>query len=128
MRRARGAWLAWAACGLAALAAVFVLRAWTPSDDPALTMCWLRRVTHHDCPTCGMTRAASHLARGEWAAAAAKHPLALPLAVEAALLWLAAPLAIARRWRPSDRTFWRWVLVHLAAFVLVWLARLAVRR
>ncbi|MFN8589649.1 MAG: DUF2752 domain-containing protein [Candidatus Eisenbacteria bacterium] len=107
---------------------MFVLRAWTPPDDPALTVCWLRRVTHHECPTCGMTRAASHLVRGEWAAATARHPLALPLAVEAALLWLAAPLAIVRRRYPSDRTLWRWTLTHFAAFVFVWLARLAVGR
>lgn len=95
-----------------------------PPDDPALTVCWLRRVTHHDCPTCGMTRAAAHLVRGEWGAAVASHPLAAPLAIELALLWLAAPVVIARRRWPAGRTARAWLYAHVAAFLLVWLVRL----
>lgn len=106
---------------------MLVLRAWMPPDDPSLTVCWLRRVTGHDCPTCGMTRAAAHLVRGQWLAAGARHPLALPLAAECVLLWLAAPVAIARRWRPSGRATRAWLYAHVAAFLLLWAARLAVR-
>lgn len=113
----------WALVGVAALAAAIVLRRWMPSDDPALTVCWLRRVTHHDCPTCGMTRAAAHLVRGEWAAAIARHPLALPLVAEAAALWLAAPIAIARRWRPSGRVARVWLFAHVALLLAVWIVR-----
>ncbi len=98
-----------------------------PPDDPALTVCWIRRVTHHDCPTCGMTRAAAHLARGEWAAAFARHPLAIPLAAEAALLWAAAPVALARGWRPSGRAVRAWLVVHAVALLVLWLARLFTR-
>lgn len=114
----------WALTGATALAVVIVLRRWMPPDDSALTVCWLRRVTHHDCPTCGMTRAAAHLVRGEWAAAAARHPLALPLAAEAAALWLAAPIAIVRGWRPSGRAARAWLYAHVALVLAVWVVRL----
>jgi len=107
------------------LAAMLVLRAWTPSDDPNATICLFRRLTHHDCATCGMTRALSRLARGDLAGAFARHPLAPPLALEALLLWLAAPFAFTRGRRLPDRVRDRWLLAHAAAFLLVWIVRLA---
>lgn len=113
--------------GVAGVAAVLLLQRWMPPDDPRLTVCWLRRVTHHECATCGMTRAMAHLVRGEFAAAAARHPLALPLAAEGALLWLAAPFAMARRWWPSGRQGLVWVYAHVALLLMVWLARLFTR-
>ncbi len=88
-------------------------------------MCVFRRLTHHDCATCGLTRALAHLARGDWHGAAARHPLALPLAGEIVLAWLAAPIAFARGWRWRDAWTMRVMWAHVAAFVGVWLVRLA---
>ncbi len=87
-------------------------------------MCFFRRVTHHDCATCGMTRAFARLARGDLAGAAQRHPLAVPLAAELAVLWLLAPIAIARRWRVPPAWRDRWLLAHAGAFLTVWVARL----
>lgn len=71
-----------------------------------------------------MTRALSLLAHGDVRGSLARHPLALPLAIEAALLWLAAPLAIVRRAWPAERTVLAWVLAHVGVLLLVWAARL----
>jgi hypothetical protein len=122
--RERAPWLAWALAGAAALAGALVLRAWMPSDDPDATLCLFRRVTHHECATCGMTRAFALLARGDLRGAFARHPLAPPLALELALLWLVAPLAWARGWRAPAVWRERWLLAHAGAFLGLWLARL----
>lgn len=106
------------------VAALFVLRAWTPSNDPNATLCIFRRLTHHDCATCGMTRAFAHLAHGDWRGAFALHPLAPPLALELVLLWLAAPFAIRRGLEVPPRVRDRWLLGHAAAFLLLWAVRL----
>lgn len=71
-----------------------------------------------------MTRAFARLARGDVAGAAARHPLAVPLAFELGLLWLAAPLAIARRWRVPPAWRVRWLVAHAAAFLALWAVRL----
>ena len=107
------------------LAATAVLAAWSPPDDPAWTICLFKRLTHHDCATCGMTRALSRLAHGDLRGAFARHPLAPPLAAEAAALWLLAPVAIARRWRPRAGLVAAWGWGHLALVYGVWIARLA---
>lgn len=111
--------------GAAGLFAWLVLAAWTPPADPAYTLCLFRRVTHHDCATCGMTRAFAHLAKGDVRGAAAAHPLAPPLAAEALGVWLATPWAIARAWRPSARLARGVLIANLAVVFAVWLARLA---
>jgi hypothetical protein len=120
----RSPWAAWAMAGGALIALALALRAWAPGDDPGQTLCLFRQLTHHDCATCGMTRALAHLARGDVRGAMARHPLALPLAAEALALWLAAPLAIARGWRPSGAWRDRALLAHASAFLGVWLVRL----
>jgi hypothetical protein len=107
------------------LAAVLVLRAWTPSDDPHATLCLFRRLTRHECATCGMTRAAALLARGDVPGAIARHPFVPPLALELVLLWLAAPFALARGLRVPDRWRDRWLLAHAGAFLALWVVRLA---
>ena len=94
-----------------------------PSDDPAFTLCLFRRMTHHDCPTCGMTRALALLARGDVRGSLARHPLALPFAAEAMALWLLAPLAIVRAWRPSEVAVRGWLLLHFAVLIGVWVMR-----
>jgi hypothetical protein len=82
-------------------------------------------VTHLPCATCGLTRSFAHLAAGDLSGAFARHALGPPLAAELALLWLAAPVAIARAWRPSGALRDRWLLAHAAAFLLFGLSRLA---
>jgi hypothetical protein len=50
------------------------LRLYTPGDDGPV-LCLFRRLTGHDCPLCGMTRALCCLAKGEWMAGIHYHPL-----------------------------------------------------
>jgi hypothetical protein len=120
----RSPWLGWALAGVAALAAALVLRAWMPPDDPRYTICIFRRLTHHDCATCGMTRAFALLVRGEWRGAFLRHPLAPPLALELLLLWLATPIALVRGWRVPPTARDRWLLAHAGAFLGLWAVRL----
>jgi hypothetical protein len=89
----------WAIGAAAAMAA----RGFAPLAASQLPACTLHALTGVACPTCGSTRAALALARGEWGAALAANPLAtLALAGFAAgallvPLWAAcgAPLAAA---------------------------------
>ncbi len=120
--RRRG-WRIWALAGLALAIGWAVLAVWTPPEDPAWTVCLFRRITHHDCATCGMTRALAALAKGDVATAQARHPLALPLAIEGLLAWVLAPWAIARGWRAPAR--WRdgWLIAHGMALAVVFVAR-----
>lgn len=118
------AWRAWRWAGAALLGGWLLLAAWTPPDDAAWTACVFRRVTHRNCATCGMTRALSQLARGDLAGSLARHPLAAPVAAEAAALWLLAPLALRRDWRPRRPWVRSWALAHLAALFIAWGARL----
>ncbi|HTR96601.1 MAG TPA: DUF2752 domain-containing protein [Candidatus Acidoferrales bacterium] len=122
--RLAGGWRAWALAGVVLAAAALVLHAWTPSDDPAQTLCLFRRLTGHDCATCGMTRALALLAKGDVRGSLARHPLALPLAAEVAALWLAWPFAIRARRLPPGLWRERWLLVHASAFLGVWAVRL----
>ena len=101
------------------------LAVWTPPDDQTYTLCLFRRLTHHDCPTCGMTRALALLAKGQWRASFERHPLGIPLVAEVLLLWSLAP-----RWfrDASTRAFARTrleriALVTVGVFLLVWLLR-----
>ncbi len=119
------AWRAWALAGAAGVLGLAVLAAWTPPAGEAWSTCLFRRVTHVPCATCGMTRALSSLAHGDLAGARARHPLAVPFAAEAALLWLLAPLAIRRRWAPPERWLRAWLLAHGVLLLAVWGARLA---
>jgi hypothetical protein len=119
-------WTLWLAAGLAGLAGLALLHLWTPSDDAATALCLSRRLFHLPCPTCGMTRALALLAKGEWAAAVGKHPLAPVIALEMLLGWLAWGAALARR-RPlllpvRVETL---ALAHVAALCALWLGRAA---
>lgn len=119
------AWRLWRFAGLAMLGAWLLLAVWTPPENAAWTTCLFRRVTHADCATCGMTRALSRLAQGDLAGSLAKHPLAAPFAAEAALLWLLAPLALLRDWRPRRTWLRAWAAAHLAVLLVVWAVRLS---
>src|SRR5512134_3286274 len=87
----------WFLAGLLGLAGLAVLHVWVPSGDPSGAICLSRRLLHLPCPGCGMTRAFAHLAKGEWSAALALHPLAPVVALETLLGWLVWGMEIAGR-------------------------------
>lgn len=124
-RRRRSLWL-WALAGLAGFAAAAVLHLWVPHSSPETSFCFSRRVLGLPCPGCGLTRAFAHLAKGEWSAALAAHPLAPVLAAEIVLVWLAWGRS-ALRGLPSPRPAWLTpaVLAHLAVLCALWLGRLS---
>jgi len=95
MARSRAVAL-WAGAGLAGVLAFAVLHAVPPPPASAAPFCLARRLLGIPCPGCGMTRALAHLAKGEWRAALALHPLAPLLVAEAVVGWLAAGLALGR--------------------------------
>lgn len=114
----------WALAGLAGLAAVALLHVWVPDPDPARAFCFSRRFLHIPCPGCGLTRAFAHLAKGEWSAALAAHPLAPLFAVEALAGWLLWGIGLRR---PLPRPDWipQAALGHLAVLCALWLGRLS---
>ncbi len=115
----------WFASGLAALVFWGLFQVWAPPDDPGSSLCLLRR-TLVPCPGCGLTRSAAHLARGDWAAAVARHPLGPVLALEAAAAWGLWGLVLARRVKaPSPAWTGRVLIAHAAVVIALWLGRLA---
>jgi hypothetical protein len=116
----------WLLAGLAGLAGLLLLHLWVPQPGAANSVCLFRRATGIPCPGCGMTRAFAHLAKGEWAAAAADHPLAYPLAAEVGLAWLGWGAALVRR-RPIRLPVRYETLLygHAAVAVALWLGRAA---
>jgi hypothetical protein len=114
----------WAMAGLGGAAGLVLLHFWTPSGDPAHAICLLRRVFHLPCPGCGMTRAFAALAKGDWPAAVALHPLAPVVAAELVLGWVVWGLALRRPVRLPLRVD-SLLLANLAALVALWLGRVA---
>jgi hypothetical protein len=125
MENRRSAWT-WALAGLAGLAALALLHVWVPDPDPAHAFCFSRRFLGIPCPGCGLTRAFAHLAKGEWPAALAAHPLAPVLGAEAVAAWLLWGIGL-RRSAPLLRPDWIFPLVlgHVAVLCALWLGRLA---
>jgi hypothetical protein len=121
----RSAWF-WALAGLAGLAGLAFLHLWVPPAGPESSICFSRRVLGIPCPGCGLTRAFAHLAKGEWAAALAAHPLAPLLAAEMLFAWLAWGRASLRN-LPLPRPAWfeAAVLAHVAVLCALWLGRLS---
>jgi hypothetical protein len=121
----RSAWL-WALAGLAGLALAAVLHVWVPAPGPERSLCFTRRVLGIPCPGCGLTRAFAHLAKGEWAAALAAHPLAPLFAAEVVLAWLAWGRAALRN-LPLPRPVWLEpvTVAHVAVLCALWLGRLS---
>jgi hypothetical protein len=118
----------WFLAGGAGLLGLAVLHVWTPAGEAASSICLLRRLFHLPCPGCGMTRAFAALAKGDWSAAVALHPLAPVLLAELVLGWVAWGIALASRgtlrpFRP-DR-IQALLLANLAALVALWLGRVA---
>jgi hypothetical protein len=120
---ARGAWLFWGLGG-AALAATWWLAAGgaLAAGEP---LCALRRLAGVECPTCGLTRAMTLLARGAWRESLALHPWALPLALQAFAAWaLWGAWLVGRLQVRPDRWIPHVVGANLGALVLLWIARL----
>ena len=117
----------WAAAGLAGLSGLVLLHLWVPAPGVGNTVCLVRRLTGVPCPGCGMTRALAHLAKGEWAAAAADHALAFPLAAELLLGWLAWGASLLGRWPLLLPAGWttRLLCGHMAVLIVFWLGRAA---
>lgn len=117
--------VAWLLVGAALAAAWWQLGQWRPSHDRADTVCMLRRTTALACPGCGMGRAASSLARGEWREATALHPLVWLVATQVGLAWVwwGATVALGR---PVHVPGWwaGFLVAEVALFVVVWIVRL----
>jgi hypothetical protein len=110
----------------AAVAGSILLWAWTPSDDPAASICVWRRTTGVACPGCGMVRAAAQVAKGNLDAAFAYHPLVLLVAAQVGAAWAWWALWAQGRLRaprPATRTLW--LLANLVLLCVVWVVRAA---
>lgn len=95
-----------------------------PADDGP-TICPFALCTGMACPGCGMTRAASHLVRGDIGTALSYHPLVplLALAVTGGWAWFLARSA--DRVRPMSQKTLNLILIGSAvALVAVWAIRL----
>ena len=115
----------WLLTGFLGLAGLAVLHLWTPSGDPSSALCLSRRLLHLPCPGCGMTRAFAHLAKGEWGAAVADHPLAPVLALEFILGWaIWGAMAAGRPLRLPVRVE-TLLVANAAALCALWLGRIA---
>jgi Protein of unknown function (DUF2752) len=123
---ARSAVRLWLLAGLAGLAGLAILHFWVPSNDPATAFCLSRRLFHLPCPGCGMTRAFAHLAKGEWSAALADHPLAPFVALEMIAGWATWGLGLVSR-RPFRLPvgFEALLLANVALLFALWLGRAA---
>ncbi|HSJ82977.1 MAG TPA: DUF2752 domain-containing protein [Acidimicrobiia bacterium] len=92
--------------------------------DEGPTLCPFALCTGMACPGCGMTRAASHLIRGDVGTALGYHPLILPFA---ALSLLGTVWYLLRRWGrvpPLSTTRVNTILVGVGVMLVgVWVAR-----
>ncbi len=125
--RATPRWAFHPIVAIAALAIVALgLRMWTPSDDPANTVCFVRRCTGYACPGCGLTRALAYLVRGDFVAMWAMHPLA-PLVVVDAVAAVVLMWAIrSNRFTLKPNHLAIVASVHVVLLIGVWAARSAV--
>ncbi|HZF12779.1 MAG TPA: DUF2752 domain-containing protein [Thermoanaerobaculia bacterium] len=129
----------WAVAGMLGAAGLLLLHVWAPSDDIRYSICLWRRLLGIPCPGCGMTRALAHLAKGEWRAALAVHPLSPLIAGELVLGWIAwgaaafgIPRSPGRLPRPSRLPRWlgpqglaALLLANVALLTALWMGRLA---
>lgn len=109
---------------IAPFVGVLLLAGLTPSDDGS-TICPFALCTGTACPGCGMTRAASHLIRGDFATAMGYHPLVPLVIVQLVAAWAWFVLRRAGRAQPlSSRTINVILIATTGALLLVWVARL----
>ena len=104
---------------------VVLLAVLSPADDGP-TICPFALCTGTACPGCGMTRAASHLVRGDLGTALSYHPLVplLALATTGGWAWFLARAA--GKVRPMSSKALNLILIGSGiALVAVWVIRLA---
>ncbi len=107
------------------LIAVFLLAVASPSDDGP-TICPFALFGGIACPGCGMTRAASHLVKGDIGAALGYHPLVPLVALMAAAGWAWFVLRLSGRVKPMSQRALNLILIgSTVALLAVWVARLA---
>lgn len=103
--------------------AVFLMAGSSGDDGP--TLCPFALMTGTACPGCGMTRAASHLIRGDLEAAIGYHPLIPLIAILAVGGWAWFLLVRSGRARPpTSQTVNVTLITTGVLLVAVWLARL----
>ena len=106
------------------LLAFFLLAAFSPSDEGP-TICPFALCTGTACPGCGMTRAAGHLFRGNFAEAMSYHPLVPLIGAQLLVGWGWFGLVkTGRAAPPTQRTTLLALVFSIAALVTVWLFRL----
>jgi hypothetical protein len=104
-------------------AAVLLLVLLQPGTTP--TLCPFALITGTACPGCGMTRAVSHLFRGEIAEAILMHPLAPLIVAEVTVTWGWFVLRRLGLVRPLPSRVAPLILVVTGmALVVVWVIRL----
>jgi len=114
----------WAAVGLAGAAIWWLAAAQPPGGGAPGFGCPVRHLLGVACPGCGMTRALCFLARGDWRAAMAFHPLAPLIVAEAALLWIVWGLVVRGSVRAPRRREMNFLLIANVILLLgVWLWR-----
>lgn len=108
----------------APLGVAVLLLAGSPGDDGP-TICPFALMTGTACPGCGMTRAASHLLRGDVSTAIGYHPL-IPLVMALAFGgWVWFLLVRSGRARPLPARAINTMLIATGALMVgVWLVRL----
>lgn len=104
--------------------AVGLLTAFTPSDDGP-TFCFFALCTGTACPGCGMTRAASHLVRGDLTTALDYHPLIPAAVLVVAAGWGWFVLRLTGRVKAIRQKTLNVILIGSgAALLAVWVIRL----
>ena len=108
----------------APLALIGVLAAVRPGDD-GVTVCPFALCTGMACPGCGMTRAASHLIRGDLGTALGYHPLVPLVALLSVGGWAWYLLRRSGRVQPIPTRWVNTILIVTGVLLLgVWVARL----
>ncbi len=90
------------------------------------TLCIFKFTIGWDCPGCGMTRAASHLIRGNVDLAIGYHPLIPMIALQAAAAWVWFMLRrVGKVKQMSSRTLNYMLIGTAISLVAVWVLRMA---
>lgn len=107
----------------APVAAIGFLAILSPSDDGP-TVCPFALCTGMACPGCGMTRAASHLIRGNLTTALGYHPLVPLIAAMSIVGWVWYLLRRSGRARTLPTRWVNAILIVTGVMLLgVWVAR-----
>ena len=115
----------WLLGGLMLLLCWLLLSVWTPSEEAAQSICFLRQVTEIPCPGCGMTRGIAALLKCDLTKAVQEHPLSPLFVLEVCLAWIWWGLVAAGRLRlPSSCVINRFLVLQAGLLVVVWGYRL----